>query len=228
MTQPVTLDEARSLLGEDLYGPEEITKAFGALEPAARELPIPYPKSDIEAAKKAGEMLILRVPKAADGQPVTIVQMIERFPKAFDEALLRKAGYQLKSEWGIELEPLAQKDTCSLGWSLVHKEILKDTRNLEYQEQSARLLDYAKGRRLPADSLRRRTAIEAVFDTIVGFAARGEHLLEKSWDWTSSETVDGGYLNVGGFGDRGMQVLSFSGAVRHGALGICPTRGPKG
>lgn len=226
MTQRVTLDEARSLLGQDLFGPEEVGAAFGSLDSASAELPIPYDRTEIEAAKKNGEMLVLRLPQGADGKPITINAMIERFPKAFDEGLLRKAGYQLKSEWGIELEPLAEKDTCS-GWALVRKQILEDTRNLAYEEQSARLQDYAGARSLGIDGVRRRTAVEAVFDTVVVFAARGEHLLENTWDWTSSETVDGGYLNVGGFGTKGMQILSFSAAVRHGALGICPTRGPK-
>lgn len=223
MTQRVTLEEARALLGQAVYGPEEIGAAFGALDPAAAELPIPYGQADLETAAKSGEMLILRI--AADGGgPITIARMVERVPAAFDQDLLRKAGYQLKSDWGIELEPLAQEETCTLGWALVRKEIVDGSRNLAYDEQGLQLRQYEAALGLRANSARRRTAIEAVFDTVVAFAARGERLLEKTWDWTSSQTVDRGYLNVGGFGPKGMQVLSFSGAVRHGALGICPTR----
>lgn len=226
MTQPVTLDEARALLGKNVYGPEEVASAFGELDSSAADLPIPFRHGDIEAAKKAGEMLILRVSHAADEQPLTIVRMIEMFPQAFDQGLLRKAGYQLKSDWGIELEPLAQEDTCKFGWSLVRKEILDQTRNLAYDEQAPALRHYEQRFHLEPESTRRRTATEAVYDTIVAFIARGERLLESTWDWTSSETVDRGYLNVGGFGPKGIQVLSFSAAVRHGALGICPTRNP--
>ncbi len=228
MTKPVTLDEARALLGKDVYGPQELAVVFGPLDPKAGELPIPYGLADIEAAKKAGEMLVLRIANAADGQPITIVRMIEKIPHAFDRDLLQKTGYQLKSDWGIELEPLAQRITCRPGWSFVCKEILSDTRNLSYDEQTPRLREYAAQLQVSADSVRRRTATEAVFDTVVAFVSRGERFLEKSWDWTSSETVDGGYLNIGGFGPKGMQALSFSGAVRHGALGICPTRGLRG
>lgn len=223
MTQRVTLDEARVLLGQAVFGPEEIGAAFGALDPTATELPIPYGRADLETAATSGEMLILRI-AGAGGQSITIARMVELFPTAFDQDLLRKAGYQLKSDWGIEIEPLAQEQTCTLGWALVRKEILDGSRNLAYDEQSLQLRQYEAALRLPADSVRRRTASEAVFDTVVAFAARGERLLERSWDWTSSPTVDCGYLNVGGFGAKGMQVLSFSGAVRHGALGVCPTR----
>jgi len=122
---------------------------------------------------------------------------------------------------------LARQDTCAPGWSLVAKDILESTRNLSYDEQGPCLKDYAATLQVPPESIRRRTATEAVFDTIVAFAAQGQRLLENTWDWTTSETVDLGYLNVGGFGSKGMQILSFSGAVRHGALGICPARSTK-
>jgi hypothetical protein len=227
MAQAVTLDEARALLGKDFYGPQEIASAFRAIDPSAAELPIPYRHAELEEARKAGEMLILRIPQAADRQPITIVRMIEKVPDAFDQDLLHKAGYQLKSDWGITLEPLAQEGTCELAWSLVRKEILDETRNLSYDEQSPRLREYAARLQLAPDKVRRRTATEAVFDTIVAFAVRGERLLETTWDWTSSETVDGGFLNVGGFGPKGMQTLSFSAAVRHAGLGACPTRSPR-
>lgn len=226
MTQSLSLEEARSLLGKDMFGPEEVAGAFGALAPTAGELPIPYRRGDLEAARRAGEMLVLRIARAGDSQPITVVHMIEKFPQAFDAKLLHQAGYQLKSDWGIVLEPLAQEDTCTAGWALVRKEILDDTRNLAYDDQGLHLAQYAASLGVPPQSVRRRTATEATYDTILAFAARGERLLEKTWDWTSSETIDRGYLNVGGFGPKGMQVLSFSAAVRHGALGICPTRAP--
>jgi len=224
MTQSLSLDEARSVLGKDILGPEEVAAAFGQLAATEGDVPVPYKRAELEAARRAGEMLVLRVASAADGKPITVVHMIERFPEAFDQKLLRQAGYQLKSDWGIELEPLAQQDTCATGWALVRKAILDDTRNLAYDEQNACLTQYAASLGVPAQSVRRRTAIEATYDTILTFAARGERLLERTWDWTSSETEDRGYLNVGGFGSKGMELLSFSAAVRHGALGVCPTR----
>jgi hypothetical protein len=224
MTQSLSLEEARAVLGKDILGPEEVAAAFGPLSAAERDIPVPHKRAELEAARRAGEMLVLRVARAADHRAITIAHMIQTFPEAFDQKLLRQAGYQLKNDWGIELEPLAREETCQTGWALVRKEILDSTRNLAYDEQSACLAQYAATLGVPAESVRRRTAAEATYDTVLAFAARGERLLEKTWDWTSSETVDRGYLNVGGFGAQGMQLLSFSGAVRHGALGICPTR----
>ncbi len=49
------------------------------------------------------------------------------------------------------------------------------------------------------------------------------HLLADRWDWSSTSSNDGGLVNVGAFGEKGLDVLSYSKAVKHGALGICPT-----
>jgi hypothetical protein len=225
MSTQSTLADARTVLGEDLFGPDEVAAVFGRLHAAGAARPIPFSPAQLETARAGGEMLVLRIAEAND-HPVTIGHMIATHPAAFDPALLQKAGYQLKSDWGIELEPLAQTETCEPGWALVRKEIVDATRNLAYDEQSRRLHDYAASLKTAPASVRRRTAVEAVYDTVLVHACRGRRLLESAWDWTSSETLDRGYLNVGGFGVKGMQILSFSGAVRHGGLGICPTRGP--
>lgn len=226
MPQEVTLEEARAVLSGAVFGPAEVARAFGAIDPVLGDIPVPHRRAELEAAARAGEMLVLRAPRTADGTDLTILKMIERFPDAFDQGLLRKTGYQLKSDWGIELEPLAETETALPGWALVGKDILPGTRNLAYHEQTACMQRHAQALGLPAQALRRRTAVEAVYDTLLAFAANGERLLEKTWDWTSSKTDDRGYLNIGGFGSKGLQVLSFSTAVRHGALGICPTREP--
>ena len=130
-------------------------------------------------------------------------------------------GYQLKDEWGIELEPSANTETCAPGWDIVRKEVLKETLNVTYEEQERYLAEYAKKFSV---AVRRRSAVEAVYDTLVVWLCHDQRLLERSWDWSSTRTVDGGYLNVGGFGKNGLQIFSYSRAVRHGALGVCPAR----
>ena len=156
---------------------------------------------------------------------MTLLWLIQRFPESFDQGTLRKVGYQLRDEWGIELEPLAATETCKLQWALVGKEILPDTRNLGYDEQDA-LIDQYSGQRGAPGRFRRRTVIEIAFDLILYQRARAKRLLSKSWDWSSSRTLDGGFLNIGRFNDAGMQVFSYSRAVRHGQLGVCPNHDP--
>ena len=106
-------------------------------------------------------------------------------------------------------------------WALIRKEILEEARNLAYAAQDALLQRYAES---AGEPYRRRRATEVVYDTLLYWKARDTRLLAKAWDWTSSPTTDGGYLNVGGFSDQGIQIFSYSRAVHHGAVAVCPTR----
>ena len=226
MTASTDLRTAREILDGDIVGPEELRRVFGSTEgiDPARAEDVPFSPEELRRAKQAGEFLILRA-SASAGAPITLRWLIEHFADAFDPGSLRKMGYQLKDEWGIELEPLAATETCRPAWALVRKHILEPTRNLTYEEQDEQIRAEAAERNA-AGTLRRRSAIEIAFDTIAMYRARSERLLANSWDWSSSRTLDGGYLNLGRFNDKGMQVFSYSPAVRHGLLGVCPNRDP--
>lgn len=218
----IEVQRARAILDEDVIGAEEVTHVFGradALTPALAAA-VPFSAQRLERARADGEILVLRCPEAG-GHPLTLHHLIHRFPHAFDPKYLQKMGYQLKSEWGVEIEPLAARETCALGWALVRKEPLLQTCNLSYEEQDEVLREVAAG-----EPTRRRRATEVAFDLVAYHGARGLRLLFDRWDWSSSRTADGGYLNVGHFDDQGMQVFSFSPGVRHGKLGVCPNRDP--
>jgi len=215
MSAVLKLSDAQAMLGHDVLGADEAHAVFGI---RVEVPPLPFTAAELTAAKAAGAMLVLRLAKDPSA-PLTLQRMIQHSPQSFDERYLRKMGYQLRDDWGIELEPLATTDTCTFGWALVHKQILGETRNLAYDEQD----EVVTRDRV---DVRRRTAVEAVYDTLLHFGARHVRLLDATWDWTKSRTIDGGYLNVGGFSTAGLQILSFSRAVRHGALGVCPTRQP--
>ena len=219
------LQSARAVLADDVLGVDELRRVFGpvdGLDNVALDS-VPFDAEELQGAKARGEMLILRAPSSG-GTPLTLLQLIQRFADAFDPGPLRKMGYQLKEDWGIELEPLAAKDTCRAGWFLVRKAVLPETCNLKYEEQDAHVARYPGS---DTGTVRRRTAIEIAFDVIAFQRARGEHLLATTWDWSSSRTNDGGYLNLGRFAGQGMQIFSYSTAVRHGCLGVCPNRDPR-
>jgi len=226
MSDSTALGTAREILGGDVVGLEELRDGFGAVEglTAERANSVPFSVAELRGAKERGEILILRAARC-NGEPLTLQWLINRFSTAFDRSLLRKMGYQLKDDWGIELEPLATTAVCRSQWALVQRVILEPTRNLSYDEQDEELERYAQ-QRGASGKLRRRTAIEIAFDTLAVYHARGERLLADTWDWSATRTLDGGYLNLGRFTDQGMQVLSYSRAIRHGRLGVCPTRDP--
>ncbi len=224
MLESDSVRSARAVLGDDVLGPHEVVAVFGVAPELVGDTAMPFSLTELVAARSAGEMLVLRAARGWHGAPLTVLRMVEGCPDAFDQKLLRQMGYQLKDDWGIAGEPLAASDTCAPGWALVRKEILDVSRNLNYDAQEALLTDYAHSMDVPPAAVRRRSGVEAVYDSLLYFIARNVRLLANTWDWTSSRTTDGGYLNVGGFGPAGVQILSFSRAVRHGGLGICPTR----
>lgn len=220
----VTISEAREILGRDCLTFEEVAEALGTspdklpgdLGRAAAQ--VPFSAAELAAARQDGQILVFRLPRDAEA-PLTIERLIQRFPKCFDEKILNKVGYALRDEWGILLEPLAKTETCALGWHLSRKAPLEATCNIPYHDQDAVMA--RSGRAIE----RRRTAVEAATDLVLYHACRGERLLADAYDWTSSRTVDAGYLYVGGFGQSGMTLVGFSAAVRHASLGVCPTRG---
>lgn len=221
MPARLSVQDARALLGDDVLGPDDVATAFGV---PPRPADIPFGRDDLASAVTHGEMLVFRVAQVENGSPLTLLRMIERFPEAFDQKLTRQMGYQLKDDWGITSEPLAATIACTPGWALVRKEVLDASRNRTYDQQEGILRGYGEQRGAPAGTVRRRSAVEAVYDALLYFVVRKVRLLAQSWDWSGSQTIDGGYLNIGGFGNNGMQILSFSRAVRHGGLGVCPTR----
>lgn len=217
---------ALEILGPDVLGPEAAAEALGTpldgLPAATRALAaaVPFSSGELEQAAKEGQMLVFRVDADAAG-PWTIQRLIERFPAAFETRPLTQVGYALRDEWGITREPLAASETCAPGWHLVCRAPLRESLNLSYFQQDTVIRRFAGG----ATAVRRRTAVEAVYDLVLKREIGGERLLAETFDWTSSRTVDAGYLYVGGFGDEGLSVIGFSAAVRHATLGVCPTRG---
>jgi hypothetical protein len=227
MTVSVTsIATAREIFGAFLLGPDDVARVL-ALAPdclaaddrAALEA-APYDPQALVAARARGDMLVYRV--ASDGSaPLTTLRLLGHFPETVQPQLLKGVGYQLKDEWTVDQEPFASNATCATGWALVHATPVPACCNLNYEQQDAALASYADSQGLQG-RLSRRTAIEAIYDTILLNRAHGTRLLERSWDWSSTPTQDGGFVTVGEFAPDGLKIVGYSRAVRFGTLGICP------
>ncbi len=216
----VSPDDAEGLFGKSFFGPADLERSFRrpGHSPAA---PIPFDVQTLQEAAARGFLLIFRDP-TVDGAPFVLERAVSSFPDLFDSRFLQQVGYQLKEEWGILLEPLARTEIPRPGWVLVQKQPLPGSLNRTYHEQTKLLRQWAQPWEARGLQVRRRLAVEIVYDCLLVFRSRGERLLERQWDWSASSTQDGGYLNVGGFTERGIQIFSYSAAVRHNALGVCP------
>ncbi len=214
------LEEAKQILGADVIGPAEVAAALGfdplatlSEEDKRRVLQIPFHRELLVGAAHDGQMLVFRLALGDRGIPLTILSLAERLERSSDNRLEKSPV-----EAWFAREPFARRDTCRPGWALVAKQPLTETRNLPYAEQTEALRARAERQGV---SLRRRTAVEIVYDTLLFEAARRERLLETDWDWSSSPTIDGGWVTVGEFGSGGLKLVGYSKAVRFGTLGIC-------
>lgn len=216
--------DARTLFGTCLLGPDDVArlldvdpKRLTGNDASALER-VPYSRAVLETGRARGDVLVFRTP--TDGaSPLTVLRLAERFAETIQPQLLKGVGYQLKDEWTVSQEPFASTDTCTLGWRLVHAAPVPATCNLGYEQQDEALARYAESLGLP---LTRRSAIEAVYDTIMLARAHGTRLLGRMWDWTDTPTQDGGFITVGEFSAGGLRIIGYSRAVRFGTLGICP------
>ncbi len=223
----VSLDEARAVLDGAVLGPAEITAALGfdplavlGAEERQAVAQIPFSAADLASARANGEFLVLRVPRDAQA-PLTMLRLAEHLAGGLDPRVHRGVGYLLRDEWTVDEQPFATEETCPAGWRLVRREPLPATFNLGYRAQDEVLA--ALGPATPAVP-RRRSAVEIAWDTLLWQRAHGEHLLRTSWDWSRSESTDGGFAALGEFGAQGLGVIAYSRAVRFGTLGVCPQR----
>lgn len=214
------LSDARRVFAADMLGVEEIAASLGfdplewlSAEERESVSRLAFDSETLMRGADEGMMLVLRVPRGEAGAPLTVLELADRFPGSGD------LGKSYRGSW-FAAEPFATNATCRLGWALVDKQPLADSRNRSYGEQATVLDERARRMGLP---LRRRTAIEIVYDTLLYAAARRERLLEAEWDWSSSATTDGGLVTAGQFDERGLRLLGYSRGVRFDSLGVCAT-----
>jgi hypothetical protein len=214
----ITIDDAKRIFGGDMLGLAEVEAVFGGDVAASltREQPVSiaelsFDRDTLMRAADEGMMLVLRTAGDASGDRLTVVSLAARFPGT------RPASGE--DPWFVR-ERFASGDVCAAGWALVDKDPRSETRNLSYVEQDAALA--RRSERL-GFALRRRTAVEIVYDTLLYAASRSERLLETGWDWSSTMTLDGGAVTAGQFDDAGLRLLAYSKAVRFDSLGVCAT-----
>ncbi len=100
------------------------------------------------------------------------------------------------------------------GFGLPTRNVVRKTLNKTWTDQESTLE--------PGE--RRREAIEAVWDTILYYAATGKRLLQNTYDWTSSRASDGDLVSVGAFDSNGLDVGSWSPEDSGSDVGVCPSR----
>lgn len=137
----LAMQEAKSIFGEDFFGPKEVEKAFGLNLHSKDIPPVKFSPVELERAKKLGHMLILRVDKAPEGEPLTMEKINDLLQEKFwDE----EKGVVLYSYNGLYLsnQPFFTEQTPRVGWALVSKECVPGTGGVDYLDQTQELAQY--------------------------------------------------------------------------------------
>lgn len=203
-------ENAVQLFGPRYLPTEGLQDFLGGQSPSVT---MAFDRALAEQAAKEGCLLVYRPARLPDGRPLTLPNLFERV------AQLAKPGLAFRGEhpWFLA-DPFAIGETPEEGWALVAQEPWPETLNRTYDDASLGI-----GRRAAGRPWRRRRAVEAAFDTFAFAFASDLRLLSSHFDWTSTPSADGGWMNVGGLGAGVLDVVSYSPPVKHGWLGSCPT-----
>ena len=220
--------EVQKLFGKDFLGPEALKKTWGVelTEEELQEIEhIPFSQEDLEKAKELGMMLVLRLPHNQEQKPLTIKQMREMFSQEdnLGDPQKKKTRIVWNQDWYNDKD-FAINATAKLGWGLVTKEVLAESKNKNWDEQQEVIKKWANDNGIDPKTIRRRTPVEIAFDTITYYGANQDSLLENSYDWTSVQSSGGRFVGVGGFASGGLHVNFDTRGSRHSSLGVCPAR----
>ena len=147
------IERAREVLGPDVLGPEAVEKTFG-IELDPDEVPeLSLSKEELERAKELGQMLVLRVNQASDGEPLTMQKIQELLQDQFDQEGKGKVLYN--TDWYKD-ERFFTTETARAAWALVNKDLIADSTSKNYFEQTELLVQYLrdqvfKGQQIPRE-----------------------------------------------------------------------------
>jgi len=130
--------EAKEILKQDFLGKEEIEKAFD-IKIEDKNIPeIPFTKEDIEKAKELGQFLILRTDKIGKKTTLTMENLNKHLKGK------TKDGRDILYSDSYKSEDLFVKDTPKLSWALTSKELIPDSTNKNYLQQTESIVKYLK------------------------------------------------------------------------------------
>ena len=186
----ISLEKAAEIMGTDFFGPAAVEKAFDIKLPA-REVPkIPFTREDLERAKELGQMLVLRVSKAPDGEVLSMVKLNELVKNKLKKT---KKGKALNEEAGWKKdEQFYTRESPETRWALVSKDIIPNSTSKNYLEQTELLADYLK------DQIFRGMSLPSEYsDAIAEYeAAKGDigSIIDSDWQ-EAARRLEGLKLN---------------------------------
>ncbi|HOX96948.1 MAG TPA: AAA family ATPase [bacterium] len=241
------LEQAKEIMGDQFYGPEEIANAFGFVVEKDKIPAIPYSRAELKKAKELGERLVLRISKDNDGKAMTM----EHLGKLAQVRMSEDEGKLLYGDWS-EAEEFFTKHSLETEWKLVGGNLLKNSTSKTYVEQTKVLRDYLKGIKalteeeeaecsdenlariaddakklagLEINQKHRRSPGEVLYDWFLHFKKfKDRDYLEKNYDWTNIVSSGGGLVDLGALDSFGARVSGYYPGLHAANLGVVSVR----
>lgn len=137
----VSFREAQKIMGKDLFGPKEVKAKLGV----TAEAPIQFTANELREAKRQGDKLILFTDKTANGEPLTIFEMDQRYPEFmgginYDAGVARMMLGMYRGG-----ENFSMRETPRPGYRLVSKNVIPDTPGKNFFEQTEMTVAHLQG-----------------------------------------------------------------------------------
>ncbi|RJP47121.1 MAG: hypothetical protein C4584_00770 [Armatimonadetes bacterium] len=138
--ETVSVERAKSIMGNEFFGAEAIDKAFD-IKILPRDIPpVPFSPEELETAKELGQFLILRLDRDSSGS-LTMQKMQRIVQPKFDS---RSKGKILYDPSWYSSEDFFTKDVPKARWVLVTKEVIPNSTSKNYLNQTQEIADYLK------------------------------------------------------------------------------------
>lgn len=119
---------------ENVFGPKEIEQVFGV---KIEDVPdIPFSVEELERAKNLNQMLILRVDKTAEGEPMSIKAMSDMLDKKWQDEGKGRLLFSPECWRNLLCKDLLTQELPRTGWALVSKDVLPESLGRNYLEQT--------------------------------------------------------------------------------------------
>lgn len=135
------MEYAQDLFGKDFFGPEQLEKALGIKIPSEIVPELSCSEAELERAKELGHTLELYIDRLADGTAVTMDHLCTALQPRFIAEGKKNVLYD--SLWYTN-EDFFNKNTPRLRWRFTAKDILSDSIDMDYLEQTFLLEEYLK------------------------------------------------------------------------------------
>lgn len=193
MESCVQAEEAKRLFGNDFLGPEAFSIFLGeddlfgptlVAEHLHESSRIPFSTAELMRAKFLGMILMFRISHDKYGNALTIRYLRE-------VCMQREVFGQGKEQPWYATEGFAHNEVPHSGWSLVRKKAIPGSLDRTWQDQSEILKRWTAENHILPEIIRRRTAVEAVYDVLLYYGQNRESEVDLLYDWTATLSSEG-------------------------------------